>query len=487
MSGLFGTLYTANKGLMASQTSLHTVGHNLANANTRGYSRQRVEQKADMAFNFVGVGQLGTGVRMTGIHRVVDNFTVKHIRQENSIYNKYGAKSDILGQIETIFNEPSDVGVNFNLGEMFDAWQELSKNPESLTAKNIVVEKSKTLAETLNHMSRQLNGLKDSTKELIGQNVLEFNSIVDKLEALNKQIFSVEVKGQVPNDLLDERDLLLADLSSIANIDASFDKFGRVEVSVKDEAGGKIVVLGKDAAGNDVKETMFVDDDGKTISIGEADPDDPTKPIDPNNVVKIEVESGQIAGNIEALEEIEGRIKDLNEFAGMMADEINKVHTLDKDGNPIADIENIFVSPDGTDITAGNIKVNDEIIEDPSKIIAGAKKDGPDGDGSRALAMAGLRNKKIGEVGGKGGTTIEGAYSNITIKVGISKEYADNMVDNQEVLLDHLELRRESTSGVSINEEVTNMIKFQSAFDANSRVITVLADMLDTLINRTGV
>lgn len=456
MSGIFSAFNIANKGLQAQQTAIHITGHNLSNSNTPGFSRQRVDIKADLAFNFVGVGQLGTGVKMTGIVRLVDDYVTKQIRQENSIYNKYGMKSEIMGQVEIVFNEPSDTGVNFNLGEMFDSWQELSKNPESLTSKTIVVEKSKTLADSLNHMSRQLNNLKGNTIEDIGKNVKDFNATVDKLDSLNKQIFNVAIKGQVPNDLLDQRDLLLKDLSSMAEIDTSFDKFGRVEVSMEPKVDGEmVVVLGKNVTGEDIKNIMSSSEDGKDISIGE---------------VGVKVESGQIAGNIEGLGDIEARLKDLDEFAAMMAGAINGAH---------AGVD-IFVG-DPT-IRAGNIKVNSEIIEDNDKIISGATPGSPPGDGTGALKIAGLRTEKV-----DGKVTIEGAYSNIVIKVGISKEYADNMVDNQEVLLDHLELRRESTSGVTVDEEVSNLIVFKNAYEANAKVISVLTDMLDTIINRMGV
>lgn len=441
MSGIFSTFNTANKGLIVQQAALHTTGHNISNANTAGYSRQRVDMKADLAFNYVGVGQLGTGVKIDGVVRMIDDYVSKQIRQENSVFNKYNTKSDILGQVEIIFNEPSDTGINANLGEMFDSWQELSKNPESLTQKSIVVEKSKTLAQSLNHMSKQLNNLKNNTVEDIGKNVMDFNSTVDKLDSLNKQIFNVSIKGQVPNDLLDQRDMLLKDLSGIANISTGFDKYGRVEISIGDQE----VLKGAD------KNTMTVDVD-QQFKIG---------------TENITIESGQIAGNLEGLDEINGRLNDLNDFTNNMATMINAEHDP---ANPIFSDFSM----------TGTIKVN--IAND--KIMAGNDINSPPGDGSRALKIAGLRNEKIG---GPTGTTIEGSYTNIVTSVGISKQYADNMVSNQEVLLDHLMLRRESTSGVSIDEEMTNVIKFQKSYQANARVISVLTEMLDTLINRMGV
>ena len=449
MSGLFGTLNTATKGLMAQQTALHTTSHNISNANTKGFSRQRVDLKADLAFTLGGVGQLGTGVRMTGIVRLVDDYVTKQIRTENGTMTKFQAKSEVMEQLEIIFNEPSDTSLNFNLGEMFDSWQELSKNPESLNSKTIVVEKAKTLADTLNHIANQINSLKDDTNSQIEKSVTDLNSIVSNLDTLNKQIFNISVKGHVPNDLLDQRDLMLQDLSAITNFDTSFDKYGRVEVSI-----GGTPIKGE-------------------IKVGDLE--------------NLNITSGTLKGNKDAVEDLNLQKENLDKFTATMATAINTVHGTD-----------FFVNSNSSE----GIKVSAELQADNSKVNAGKEVDGPEGDGSRALAIARLRNTKIDFTGNTplnynadtmeienqaGGITIEGAYNNIVTKVGITKEHSDNMVANQEILLDQLILRRESTSGVQIDEEVTNVIKFQKSFEANSKVISVLAEMLDVLINRTGV
>lgn len=456
MSGIFSTLNIANKGLMASQTALQTTSHNISNANTEGYSRQRVDFKADLAFNFAGVGQLGTGVKMEGIVRVVIDYVSKQIRQENSSLNRYASKSEVLEQLEIIFNEPSDTGLNFNLGEMFAAWQELSKNPEGLNFKTIVVEKSKTLAETLNHMSLQLNELKDETIEQINKGADEFNSIITQLDTLNQQIYNISVKGQTPNDLLDQRDLLLKRLSSLTDIKVDLVDNNMVEVSVGDHK-----VLSKDEIYK-----LSIDSNGGTSLVNANDE---------NDITSVTISAGQIKGYQEALFDIAGRKEELNVLTENLVNAINDEHR--KGANNI----DFFVYGDSDD-KAGSIKINEEVIKNNDKVSTGYPGS-KEGDGSLALEIAQLRNRKLESTG----TTIEGSYRDIVIRVGISKEHADNMVSNQEVLVNQLELRRESSSGVSIDEEVTNLIKFQKAYEANAKVISVLSEMLDTLINRMGV
>lgn len=441
MSGIFGTLNTATKGLLAQQTALHTASHNISNANTEGFSRQRVQMQADLSYTLAGVGQLGTGVKMESVVRMVDDYVNKQIRNENSAYEQYNVKSQTLDQLEIILNEPSTTGINFNLNEMFNAWQELSKNPESSSAKTIVVEKSKALVETINHIANQIESLKAETNGQIEKNILDFNSTVEKIDALNKQIFNISVKGEVPNDLLDQRDLLLKDLSSIAKVDVNYDEFGRAKIDID----GKVVLDGNN------KNELSKNSDGK-ILIG-------------SDIIT--VPSGKIKGYLESIDVLVDVEKQLDDFANLMATKVNAIHNT---GNDIFDYFD----------SAKTIKINPAIDKNNSLITPG--KTAEKGDGERALDISKLRNKILSD-----GSTIPSKYNDIVTRVGISKQQSDNIVSNQEVLLNQLILKRESTSGVSIDEEVTNVLKYQKAYEANARVISVLNDMLDVLINRTGV
>ncbi len=460
MSGIFNTLNTANKGMNAQQTALHTTAHNISNANTEGYSRQRVELKADLAYTYGGLGQLGTGVKMDAVIRLVDEFTNKQIRQENSSLSQYATKSEVLEQMETIFNEPSDTSLNFNITEMFMAWQELAKNPENLSSKTIVIEKSNTFADTLNHMSDQISALIDDSKFQINKQVMDFNSIVDNLETLNLQIFNISVKGYVPNDLLDQRDMLLKDLSEITDFKVETDKYGRVQLNV----GGESVL---EYTGNKVVFGSSYDENFDQTN---------------DNLLLDKLSSkGAVKGYVDAIEVLEEQNTDLATFAEAIATEFNAAHNYPIIDENDANYRKIFIIDDTTE----RITVNKELIEDNNKLRAGQEDSSPEGDGSRASIIASLRDKSM--LFGTETTTLGNKYNTMITKVGISKEHADNMVDNQKSLVNQLRLRRESTSGVSIDEEVSNLIKYQKAFDANAKVLQVLTEMLDVLINRTGV
>ncbi len=473
MSGLFGTFNIAVKGLHANQTALHTTSHNISNANTEGFSRQRVEVKADTPYNMAGVGQLGTGVRLQSVVRMVDEFVDLQIRKENSTLAQCETQQDVMGQIEMIFNEPSDTGLHFSMGEMFDSWQELSKNPESLNAKSMVVEKSKSFVDTLRHMSVQANELKGDVVSNIEKNVYDANSILDQLNTVNEQIFNITIKGHSPNDLMDSRDLLLKNLSGILETKESYDAYGRAIVKVGEtELTGKGVKL--------------------EVNTGSGTP--AFNVVNKAGTNPVTITSGAIGGHLNALSEIEGRMEELDTFAKGTAFAFNTIH---KDG-----AEKIpFFIFDGTE-NAGNLRVHDDILKDESKVSTGKSANSPAGDGSRALAIANLRTSKFNFndltsnmynvdtmklTGATSATTMEGAYGDIIIKIGIKSEHATNMVDNQSAVMAQLSNRRESVSGVSIDEEVTNLLKYQRSYEANSRVINTLNEMLDTLINRTGV
>lgn len=492
MSGLLNSFNTAVKGLSAQQTALNTTSHNISNANTEGFSRQRVELKADKAYDYSGIGQLGTGVKIESVVRVVDDFVDYQIRNENSTLGKYTAKSDAMSQLESIFNEPSDTGVNNAMGEMFNAWQELGDNPENQSAKSVVVEKSETFADALKQLAAQIDGLRNDTITNIEKNTFDINSTADKLKTLNSQIYNIVIKGESPNDLLDQRDLLLKQLSGLADCTSSFDKYGRVSVTLggKDitaqDAGYKLSTVNSITDNGDGTCTVKIAVGGdssnfKSVSMT-AEAAKNLRPGSPayyeegasEPVSAAQISSGSVGGNLEALSEIEARLSDLDSFAKTIADQVNSLHNPEGSGVD-------FFTFSGTE-SALNISVNKDITDDESLVATGASASSPSGDGSKALAIANLRDKEMSN-----GATLKGTYSGIVTKIGISTEHALNMVSNQDAVMAQLTNRRESVSGVSIDEEVTNLIKFQKSYEANSKVISVLAEMLDTLINKTGV
>lgn len=510
MVGLFGTLGTANKGLNAQQKALETTGHNIANANTAGYSRQRVNMQADQPYHMVGIGSVGTGVKITSIIRVVDDFVIGNIRSETSTYNYYEQKSDILGQLETILNEtPFSKGLSDNLATYFDSWSKLGNNPELDNAKTIVLENGNMLTDTINHMAKQMTELANNSLATLEKGTLDFNGKLQQLDVINQQIYKMSDNGTVPNDLLDQRDSILESLASFSKIETSFDQYNRVSVKIsgqdvltpttlktvnvivgKDENGKFLVSQGGDALkGRDV---LSGDHQVGDILISDSS-------IQPITYTAVEMTSGATKGLQQSLGELDARLNELNSFAFNLASTVNMIHSDNGKGEPFFNL--------GTSKNyALDLQVSGELKKDPTKINTGQELGSHEvGDGSRAAAIGKLKDVRlkypVSETdlaslydsatmtikGQEGGLTFLGAFVDIVTKNGISKQQADNTMTSQDYLLSQLQQRRDSVSGVNINEEVSDVIRFQRAFQANSRVISVISEMLDTLINRTGV
>ncbi|MBO0436792.1 flagellar hook-associated protein FlgK [Vagococcus fluvialis] len=506
MVGLFGTLGTANKGLNVQQKALETAGHNIANANTVGYSRQRVNMAADNPYRIAGIGQVGTGVKITSISRIVDDFVIGNMRQETSSYNQFEQKSDILGQLEVIFNEtPLHKGLSSNLATYFDSWSKLGSNPEMDNAKSIVLENGNILTDAINHMAKQIDELNDNTVSILEKGTLDFNGKLQQLDTINRQIYKISNDGSIPNDLLDQRDILLEDLSSFAKLETSFDKYGRVSIKLdkqdvltNNEIKTVSVVVGKDkdgktlvSRGGDSLNNREVLDE--SYEVGQILISDSKKNNDP--FTPVEMTSGISKGIQDSLVEVKARMKELNNFVFNLAKAVNTIHS--DQGKSID-----FFSLGDDSNYALNLKVNSDIKKDPSLINTGKDLAGHEvGDGSRATAISKLKDTRLkyptdfktynpdsmSFENEDGGLTFLGSFIDIVTKNGISKQQADNKVTSQEYLLSQLQQRKDSISGVNVNEEVTDVIRFQRAFQANSKVISVVSEMLDTLINRTGV
>lgn len=507
MVGLFGTLGTATSGMGANQIALQTSSHNIANTNTDGYSRQRVDMKTTTPYNMAGVGMIGTGVEATGVERVVNDFVRSQIRDANSQYQFYNEKSDVLGQLEDTLNEPSDSGVVSQLSSLSDSWTQLSKNPEMGTSKATVVETASSFADTVRGMADKVSQLKADTTQNIAKTALDFNEKVKQLQSLNSQVYNLSSSGDTPNDLLDTRDTLLKDISSLANVTTSLDKYGRASIQLSgqtilngDERNTLSVVVGnqdgqaqvaKDGDTTAGTQTLSEDYTAGTILLTKSDADANAE------YAKLDVSSGSLGGLQASVNEIQTHLQELNDFAATVAKTTNMVFTDGKQST-----SGFFSIGDDPDSYAANLKVDSTIAANPSLIPAGTTTAA--GDGSRALAIANLNNLKLNYplsdsdlasydatnmtfTQKDGGSSFADSFNNIVTKNGISKQQADNTSSAQLSLLNQLEYKNESTSGVSINEEMSDVIRFQQGFQANARIISVVSEMLDTLINRTGV
>lgn len=603
MAGLFDTFTVAKRGINVQQGAINTTAHNISNANTVGYSRQRAVIETTRPFGGMskfdscGPGQVGTGAQITSIMRIRDSFIDYQVRNETSKLGNYQVTSDFLSQIEDIFGEPSDSGIQTLFSEFYSAFQELAKTPDKTSARTVALQKASSLADALNHTYTQLEKKMTDAQELLQQNVTDINSMLDQISDLNQQISQVCAVGQTPNDLMDKRDALLDNLSSMFGI--TIEKDARETINLKVEGfpshetsidnlvnskpntdytrfsyvkgveyaknpdgtvdktkleveyyplgdsssvPKKITISGtadelKDLKGSlEQNRILIADQDG---IVGTPDPvtgnttmnvadlkkatfkmyqyDKNVNNVDPKDI------KGEVAGNQSAQDLIKGYMSELDKMAAALAYSVNAIQTgndgsgntlVDSNGNPF---ECIFVNGDGSTsddgINAKNITVNKNLINDVSKLNCSSTNDAGEKNGDRAQAIADLLTTKINlselsdvnELdrkkffdktgisldtngisiqGSKDGKTVHSYYKDMISQLGTKAQEANRKVANQsEVILKNLELQRISVSGVSIDEEMTNLIQFQHSYSANAKMISTIDELLDVVIN----
>lgn len=484
MSQLFANFYTPKRGMYDAQKRIEIAGKNIANANTEGYSRQRVTSVSARSYNVDIAGKIENGPDALRVIRERNTFLDSQIRKENGIFGQFQSKSEILSQVETSFLEPSDNGLNKAMADMWNSWQELSKNPTEVSVKTVVTQTAENFALTLNTVATRLGDIKENSKNIIENEVFNLNKTLERIDNLNNQIYKSTIRNIEPNELLDQRDLLLDEVSKSINVEVTLDKFNRATI----KAGGNELVSADPTVENKFE---FSVENFETGGIVVVDKNDNSI----KHTLSDDTVTGKIKGYIESFEKTKEYSTKLDNLANSIAQRINVIH---KDGG----VEFFQGAVDGK-FTAKSININPDIVNDPSKINADKEADGF--DGARALAIAELRNSNF-SIDSSNTATIESSYdanslefdtedtgasfdsyyTNMISNIGIEKQSADRMVENEETLLQQLDGKKESISGVSLDEEIVNLVQSQNVYAANAKVMSTISEMLDVLMNRTG-
>lgn len=243
MSGLFSTLNISTRGMAAQQGAIDVTSHNIANVNTPGYSRQRAVIETTTPYtmpsmhNAAEAGQMGTGATVSAIERYRDAFLDYQTRVETSSKGQSDIRQTVLGQVESIFNEPSTTGISDLMGKFFDSWQQLSKQPDSSDSRTVVAQQSSALADELNNVYNQLTSLQQNVQLEIKGTVVDANSKLDQIDKLNQQIVGVGVTGNEANDLMDKRDTLIDGLSTEFNLNVTKQPYNGIDIAPVDTSG----------------------------------------------------------------------------------------------------------------------------------------------------------------------------------------------------------------------------------------------------------
>jgi flagellar hook-associated protein 1 FlgK len=434
----FNGLNIALRGLLAQQRALDVTSHNIANAETPGYSRQEAVLATPPALNLGysgqldGVGaQLGQGVDVLEYRRLRDNFLDVQWRAQNMTLGGQQATADRLGQAEDVLADGTDASLGSMLDKFWSAWQTLANNPEAPSAKTAVTGAAQTLIARFKSLSSDLGQIAtqataEVTDTLGPQGPVQ--AIATELGKLN-QLISSQTKNNVqPNDLLDRRDQLLDQLSSYGQVSVTPDATPGNEGMVTVSFGGATTPLVQAGTATVPTAAQLNNPGGRLGALLQiAAPLTATPP-------------GTVAGYQATLDNL----------AASLVTSVNAVH-------PTA-----FLS--GTDVASLALTGN------PPAAGTGAA-----GDNSVATAIARLR-----------GTAIDQGYAGLVQQIGGDSANASAAAATADQVVSALTERRQSVAGVSMDEEMTNMVRFQRGYQAAARALTTMDDVLDTLINRTG-
>lgn len=522
MGSTFGGIEISKRSLFAHQTALSTTGHNIANADTKGYSRQVVNLVASRPIEAPGLmrsnapGQLGQGVEFDYIKRVREKFLDSQYYNENKSLGEWSKRADTLEKLEAIINEPSDTGIRQVVQNFWNAWQELSKAPDNLTARAVVKENALALTDAFNNTSQKLKDLSADLTSGIDVQVAQINSITQQVAALNQEIYRIEGLGNDANDLRDQRDLLVDELSGIANVSVTESASGYAI-----RVGGIELVNGRTVSTTVTSQTLQDAYASGDLSSGEAyglivsrdsyvanyqkQLDTMVKSfVEGETTVTIPKGSVLPEGTVLNGVTYTGASRTLTADLTVKVNGINQLHQLGYTGEAtLTKGEPFFTLKAGaTEFNAESVTVNPNIVNNVAKIAAsmGTYQDTATGtekllvgNNNLSLVIAGLKNSQFNfDPTSSGGValasgTLDNFFQAFVGQLGIQSQEASRQSTNQQVLVDQVDSRRQSVSGVSLDEEMANMIKYQHSYNAAARVLTTFDEMLDKVINSMGV
>jgi len=477
MAGLFGVLDMASRSMFVTQSGIQTTAHNVANVDTPGFSRQRSVLAPTPAL-LTGAGSLGTGVESLTIQRISDAFVHEQLVQAEASGGSLRAQAQVLTAVEQILNEQAGGGLSQPLAAFYSAWSDLASatTPAAPIERQGVVSAAQTLADTFRGLDAQLRDRLDAVDRQITNRVPRINSLLERIAGLNGAIVQQEIQAPA-NDLRDERERLVRELAQLIDVDTFEAGDGGLVVMV---AGGRTAVEG-------------VHVQALGVVADPANPFDPTfaRVVFDDGAVQADVTdavaAGELGGLLRARDTLlPAAIRSLDVLAFNLATSVNAVHAggVGLDGSS----GDFFVPQGGVEDAARNLSLEVALIANPDRIAAGLSP--APGDNRNALDLAALRDvaqalalpgDPPGPPSGPTRTLLDHAAAVIT-DVGQQVASLDAAETQHVRVKEVLETRRDQVSGVSLDEEMSNLVRLQAAFQANARVLTVVDRLLQDVV-----
>jgi flagellar hook-associated protein 1 FlgK len=470
MAGLLGNLQSAARALAAHEAGVQIAGRNLANVNNPAYARQRV-QLGDRVILDSNLGPIGDGVAALGIQHLRDRFLDIAVTREASQTAYLRAQQSGLERAEANLGENinraedsafvgdltgSSDGLSAAINDFFNAFEGLATSPRDAGLKPVLIEKSAILANKFNVSDTRLADLQDDLTSEVGTGVSEVNRLLDEIADLNVEIAKFETDRPLSAlDLRDQRQARLEDLAKLMDFETTLipGGAGQIQITAKDAGGANVTLVDRAA----VTGLTF---DGTQISGGA-----------PSTVLALK--QGSLQGQLDVRD---GAIQSLRDDLKRTAEQITlAVNTA---YSPTG--SNFFTAAPATGLMALDPSLNVNTLKATATGDAGANE--------IALAVADV-SRQVFSTGG--GAFIDGTisefYSKTVTGLGVKLSSVDSRLGDQELVQELMVKQRDAVSAVSMDEEMADLIKFQRAYQASSRTLTIIDSMLDTLINRTAV
>ena len=511
MGSTFSGLNIAMNGLYSSQQSLYVIQNNISNANTPGYSREVVVQKAATPqFSQVGAGMIGTGSQVVSVERARDDYLDSKYRYESSMLGECDVKSDFLSQVEHIMGGTAEYGYNTALNEFYSALEDIAVNPDDMAGRTVVEKKGEALCEYFNSSASDLIELQQEINSSVNIKVDEVNSLTSQIADLNGQIYMAQLSNDRANELKDKRDLLVDELSKIMDIEVSQVVTGTLpngedDVSFQIKIGGTCIVKQSDSY--ELECYMPESSEGAKgmyeIRFKESKE-------------TVEITGGELKGYMD-IRDGEGEdsqycgipyyMARLDECAQVFAKAFNE--GVFSDGShcyeghsggeglegstgvrffTCGDMTSYELVNGGEDldsaygqITALNISVSADVQNDVNKIAA-SSVGGGSGNNETIIGLIDICSD--GDMFSQG--SFEDFLNSIVSKLGMQKQSSDRLFESQGDVVSYIENKRLSVSSVSIDEETVSLVRAQQAYEAAAKMIEVWKQIYDITIEELG-